>query len=295
MTALLPTIINGAALIMMRSFHPRQVLDAIDQYGGTHILGVPSHYQQLLRYGEAHEALRKLKFAFCAAAPLKVSVAQAWWDATHLNLAEGYGCIETSTALSIRNSKLPDPMGEVGFHKSEFVNIRIMDDTGEPKDTPGVRGEVVIKAPSVMMGYFNRPDATEIAIRRGWYHSGDLGYFKNDGSLVLAGRIKDVINIAGIKISPLEVESVLNRHPEVIESAVFGREHDLYGEVVVACVKKSADSKLGERHLIMHAGNYLQQFQVPRDIYFIDRFPRNTMGKIDKVELRKWVMARSGL
>jgi long-chain acyl-CoA synthetase len=292
MTALLPTMMNTASIIILRSFHPQRVIDAIEELGGTHIFGVPSHYQQLLRQESFWPHLKKLKFSFCAAAPLKVETATEWEKNVGINLVEGYGCIETSTALSIRNSAIPEPMGEVGFHNPTFVEIQIKTDDGQFTQKPNVRGEIIVRAPSVMKGYLNLHDETAKTIKDNWYHTGDLGYFKENGSLVLAGRIKDVINIAGIKISPFEVETVLNTHPEVIESAVVGKDDDVYGEIVVAFVRKNLDSDLTERDVIKHSSNYLQMFQVPKYIFFLENLPRNNMGKVDKGELRKIVASR---
>ena len=113
-----------------------------------------------------------------------------------------------------------------------------------------------------------------------------MGYKTADGEIVLTGRIKDVINVAGIKVAPFEVEAVLNDHEDVSESAVVGVEDEVYGEVVKAFVKPVAGAERDERKLAVYLQKRLMNFQVPKSIVFVEEFPRNTMGKIDKKTLR---------
>ncbi len=233
----LPCLHAGACMVIMRSFHPLNVIKAIDQYNVTHMFGVPAHYQQLLRREEFYPSLRKLKGAFCAAAPLKLETARSWKDHIGIFLDEGYGLIETCTGVAFRRNKLPDRMGNLGTYPEELVDIEIVDDNNAVLPA-SERGEIVVRGPSVMQGYLNKPDETAQAIQNGWFHTGDMGYKTEDNELIMTGRIKDVINIAGIKVAPFEIEAVLNEHPDVNEAAVIGVENDMYGEVVKAFVKR---------------------------------------------------------
>lgn len=281
----LPCLHAGAAMVIMRSFHPLNVIKAIEAYNVTHIFGVPAHYQQLLRRDEFLPTLKKLKGAFCAAAPLKLETASTWFEKTGFYLDEGYGLIETCTGVAFRRNKMPDRMGNLGTYPAELVDIEIFDENDNPC-APDERGEIVVRGPSVMKGYLNKPDETAAAIRNNWFHTGDMGYKTANKEIIMTGRIKDVINIAGIKVAPFEIEAALNEHPDVNESAVIGVDNDMYGEVVKAFVKPQNGKSNDERELILYLQKKLMNFQVPKEIVFLPDFPRNNMGKIDKKALR---------
>jgi long-chain acyl-CoA synthetase len=201
-------------------------------------------------------------------------------------LDEGYGLIETCTGVIFRRGTMPDRLGHIGTYPVDLVDIGIVDDafTFLP---PNERGEIVVRGKSVMLGYLNRPEETAAAIRNGWFRTGDMGYVTHDQQVVMVGRIKDVINIAGIKVAPFEVEAALNDHPDITESAVLGVEDDVYGEVVRAYVKTRTSAPLDEREVVRFLQKRLMNFQVPKSIVVVDDFPRNTMGKIDKKALRQ--------
>lgn len=149
-----------------------------------------------------------------------------------------------------------------------------------PPETEFVRGD------SVMKGYLNKPQETARALQEGWFRTGDMGYKTESNDIILVGCIKDVINVAGIKVAPFEIEAALNDHPNVSESAAVGVEDDMYGEVVKAFVKPRQGASPDERELVRFLQRRLMSFQVPKAIVFVDEFPRNNMGKIDKKALR---------
>lgn len=281
----LPALQGGAAMVIMRSFHPLRVVEIIEQENITHIFGVPSHYQQLLRREEFFPALRKLKAAFSAAALLKLETAQEWHEKIGFYLDEGYGLIETSTGIAFRRNRIPLKLGHVGKYPHDLIDIEIV---GESMNTlpANERGEIVVRGKSIMLGYLNKLDETTQALRDNWFRTGDMGYKTEDGELILTGRIKDIINVAGIKVAPFEVEAVLNEHPAVNESAVIGIDDEMYGEVVHAFVKLNGKEKTDERDLVRFLQTKLMNFQAPRRIDFLESFPRNNMGKIDKNALR---------
>lgn len=283
---LIPCLEGGATMITMRSFHPYRVIEMIEKEGGTHLFGVPTHFQQLLRKEEFFPSLRKLKSAFAAAAILKKDIAELWFEKVGLLLKDGFGLIETCTGTIYQTTRGPMVTGDVGTYAPEYVQVEIMDENGNILKK-GERGEVVIRSESVMLGYFNKPVETEQAFRFGWFHTGDMGYKTEDDQVVLVGRIKDIINIAGIKIAPFEIENVINEIDVVIESAVIGVEDDIYGEVVKAFVKVKPEVEKDERSMIKYLQKKLLNFQVPKSITFLEEFPRNNMGKVDKKALKK--------
>ncbi len=283
----IPCIYFGATFVIMRSFHPLKVVETIEKENITHIFGVPSHFQQLLRRDEFFPSLKKLKAAFSAAALLKLETAREWKEKIGFYLDEGYGLIETCTGVAFRRAAMPIKLGHIGTYPKDLVDIEIVDDNFNFLP-PGERGEIVVHGDSVMNGYLNKPEETDQAIKNGWFRTGDMGFKTEDNEIIMTGRIKDVINVAGIKVAPFEIEAELNEHPDVNESAVVGVDDEMYGEVVKAYVKLQPGAEQDERDLVVYLQKKLMNFQVPKSIVFVDDFPRNNMGKIDKKALRGW-------
>lgn len=284
----IPQVIRtNGQLYIMRSFHPGKVAEAIDKYDITHIYGVPSHYQQLLRFPTFHPALKKLEMAFCAAAKLEYETMIEWKEVTGFYLTEGYGLIETSTGVAFRINQKPLQTGHLGVCPDpELVEIAIMDENHNLLPD-GEEGEIVIRGKSTMKGYLNKPKENEAVFYKEWFKTGDKGFISPEKALFMTGRIKDIINVAGIKISPYEVEAVLNVHEDVEQSIVTSVEDALYGEVVKAFIKRKDGVSVTERQLVRYASEQLMSFQVPKQISFVEDFPLNNMGKIDRKALRK--------
>lgn len=282
---LVPSLIGRSAIVFLRSFQAMKISKTIVSENITHIFGVPTHYQQLLRYEAIHDSLRKLKAAYVAAAPLSFETASNWYRTTGIYLDEGYGMSETTTLISTRMNMLPEPAGNVGFPPEGVLEISAVNEEGRVCED-GIIGELRVRGRGIMLGYLNRPEETAQRLRDGWMYTGDFGYRRNDGSFVICGRKNDVINVAGIKISPIEVEAVLNSHKEVVESAAVGMEDSVYGEIVKVFVVLKDDAKVSERDLIRYVSGKIANFKVPKYISFIREFPRNNLGKIDKKALR---------
>ncbi len=280
------TIRTRSELHILRSFHPGKVTEAIESVGITHLYGVPSHYQQLLRFPPFHAPLRKLKMSFCAAAKLESQTVEEWKTVTGNRLHEGYGLIETTGGVVWRVHDDALCTGHVGeCPDPSLIEIGILDEEGNLQPS-GTEGEISVRGGSVMKGYLNQPDENARVFHDGWFRTGDKGYVDKNRQLFMTGRIKDIINIAGIKISPFEVEAVLNEHPEVDEAVVVAADDKLYGEVVKAFVVRKTGTGLTERDLIRYAGQHLINFQVPKQIEFVSSFPLNNMGKVDRKALR---------
>jgi long-chain acyl-CoA synthetase len=280
------TIRTRSELHILRSFHPGKVVEAIEKIGITHIYGVPSHYQQLLRFPQYHQTLGKLEMAFCAAAKLESQTVDEWKRVTGTRLHEGYGLIETTGGVVWRVHHDADRTGHVGeCPDPSLIEIGILDENGTVLPH-GREGEIAVRGKSVMKGYLNQPDENARVFHDGWFRTGDKGFVDKNRQLFMTGRIKDIINIAGIKISPFEVEAVLNEHPEVDNAVVVAAEDKLYGEVVKAFILLKSGASASERDLIKYAGQHLINFQVPKQIEFVASFPLNNMGKVDRKALR---------
>lgn len=285
---LIPLVIRtGARLYILRSFHPQRVADTIKQHQITHLYGVPSHYQQLLRLTSCHESLRTLQMCFCAAAKLEQETTDRWQKVTGCHLSEGYGLIETCCGIVWRVGIPARGTGHVGICPDRrLVELSILDAEDRPLPV-GERGQIAVRGPSIMKGYLDKPIQTAEVFSGDWFKTGDLGYLTPDGHLFMTGRIKDIINIAGIKVSPFEVEAVLNTHPGVAVSVVVSVEDQIYGEVVRAFVQRAPGATVTERELIRYAAERLINFQVPKQIHFVESFPLNNLGKVDRNKLRE--------
>jgi long-chain acyl-CoA synthetase len=276
---------TGSTAYLLRAFHPLKVLETIARERITHLYGVPAHYQQLLRMNPAPGALASLRMAFCAAAKLEHSLMLDWERASGVVLCEGYGLIETCCGVTWRVGEPSRGTGDMGpCPDPALVELGILDEEDRPVPA-GTTGQIAVRGPSVMQGYLGDPEATRRAMVDGWFKTGDQGHLTPDGRLFLTGRIKDIINIAGIKVSPFEVEAVLDAHPAVLQSAVTAAHDALYGEVVKAFVRLRPGQALSERDLIRHAAQHLINFQVPKTVQFVDAFPLTNMGKLDRKRL----------
>ena len=167
-----------------------------------------------------------------------------------------------------------------------FLQIARMDGEGREVDA-GELGEILIKGPNVMKGYFGNPQATAEAIRNGWLHSGDIGYRDPEGYYFLVDRVKDMINVAGFKVFPREVEEVLFRHAAVKEAAVVGVADPVRGEAVKAFVVLQEGRRVTPEELRKICHDAIASYKVPETIEFLDALPKNPTGKILKKELRK--------
>jgi long-chain acyl-CoA synthetase len=165
------------------------------------------------------------------------------------------------------------------------VDVRVVDDLGNECPS-GAVGEVVARGPNVMAGYWGKPDATAEALRDGWYHTGDLGHFDDEGLLYLVDRKKDMIVTGGENVYSTEVEDVVARHPAVAECAVFAVPDDQWGEVVAVAVVVRAGSTTTEADLQAHCRDALAGYKVPRLVVVVDELPRTGAGKILKRALR---------
>src|SRR5690606_23427115 len=193
----------------------------------------------LLNAGLPPEALSTVRYHFSAAATMPVEVARKWEARYGRAIHEGYGLTETSPFASYNHYFRHRP-GSIGT-PIENVEMRIVDEADRPLG-PGEWGEICIRGPNVMKGYFNRPEESAEALRGGWFHTGDVGYRDEDGYYYLVDRVKDMINAAGFKVWPREVEETLYEHPAVKECAVVGLPDEVKGEVVAAYVVLQPDA-----------------------------------------------------
>ena len=244
---------------------------------------VPTIYIMLLDSGIQREQMAGVRYFFSAAATMPVEVAERWKATFHTPVYEGYGLTETSPFASYNHEWHHRP-GAVGTALAN-VELRIVDADDQPVG-PGTWGEICMRGPNVMLGYWNRPAESVEALRGGWFHSGDVGYTDDDGYVYIVDRTKDMINSAGFKIWPREVEEVLYQHPAIAECAVYGAPDPVKGEVPRAAVVLAAGHAASGEELDAYCRQHLAAYKVPRTFELVPALPKSATGKILKRVLR---------
>lgn len=271
----------GATLVLQERFVPDAFAAAVPRHGVTLLYGVPAMYVVFL----AGPVLPfdSVRLFFSAAATLPTEVERRWQACYGRPIHQGYGLTECSPSASYNHEVAHRP-GSVGT-PIENVEMRIADDQG--REVPdGELGEILIKGPNVMKGYFANPAATAETVREGWLHSGDIGYRDPDGYFYIVDRVKDMINVAGFKVFPREVEEVLFRHESVGDTAVVGMPDPVRGETVKAFVVLKRGAAVEAAALQALCREALASYKVPEAVEFIDALPKSPTGKILKKELR---------
>ena len=283
-SCLAPIMAGGQVTILAR-FAPDTFLAAISRYRATYFSAVPTIYARLAELPEDRLGdLSSVRFAVCGAAPVSAELLRRSESRFGFPIIEGYGLTEGTCAATINPPGGPRKPGTVGV-ALPGQQVAIMRADGSFA-AAGERGEVVIKGPNVMRGYLGRPQATAKAVVDGWLHTGDVGVLDADGYLTIVDRIKDMIIRGGENIYPKEIESVLARHDAVLETAVIGMPHELYGEVPVAYVVTYPDVPVADEDLLALCRANLTKIKIPSAIHIVPGLPKNAIGKTDKPALR---------
>lgn len=267
----------GATIVLRRRFHPEEVQAEVRTSGVTHFFAVPTVYALLLEHLD-RAALATVRLWFSAAAPLPGELGRRWHASVGAPLLEGYGLTETSPFACFNHEREHRP-GSVGAPIAG-VELRVVDPDTLADVPTGQVGEVWLRGPNVMLGYWRRPDATAEAIVDGWFRSGDLGRVDGDGYLFLVDRLKDMIDVAGLKVWPAEVEAVLAEHPAVRLAAVFRRPDPHTGERVAAAVVLRPGATCPTAELLRWCRDRLAAYKVPVQLDPVDELPVSPAGKI---------------
>lgn len=281
----LAPILAGAQLSITGRFSARRFFDDVTRFKPTYFSAVPTIYALLASQPEDTTVdTTSLRFAVCGAAPISKELLERVEARFGLVVLEGYGLTEGTCASTCNPLHGIRKLGTVG-PALPGQQIAIAGPSGEHLPV-GATGEVLIKGPNVMQGYFGRPEETARTVVDGWLHTGDVGRLDEDGYLTLVDRIKDMIIRGGENIYPKEIENALATHPAVLEAAVIGAPHATYGEVPVAYVVAYPDRDVTESDLLAHLSEQLTRVKVPERVHLVEALPRNPVGKIDKPGLR---------
>ncbi|WP_424809747.1 class I adenylate-forming enzyme family protein [Rhodococcus sp. 27YEA15] len=284
-SVLTPLVVGGQVSIT-GAFSVSRFFDDVARLRPTYFSAVPAIYAMLTSQpDEVPIDTSSLRFAVCGAAPISKELLERAESRFGFVIVEGYGLTEGTCASACNPVDGVRKLGTVGpALPGQQIAIRADDGTHAPA---GVSGEVIIKGVNIMRGYLGKPDETARALDGGWLRTGDVGVLDDDGYLTLVDRIKDMIIRGGENIYPKEIENTLASHPSVLEAAVIGGPHAVYGEVPVAYVVAYPDTPVTEDELLEHVTGLLTRVKVPVAIHVVDALPRNPVGKIDKPRMRQ--------
>lgn len=282
-------VLSGSTMLIMAKFDINELMRIIDKYKPNLFMGVPAMYGAIaMREGHNYD-LSSIKACVSGSAPLPSAIKEKFEQITGGKLVEGYGLSEASPIVCINPILGKVKTGSIGVPISD-TDIKIIDpETKEEILEPGIVGELVVKGPQVMQGYWGRSDETELVLKDGWLRTGDLVSRDEEGYIYIADRLKDMIIMGGEKIYPRELEDLLYTHPAVREVAVIGVPHPLRGEVPKAYVALKEGAAATEKELKNFCAERLSKFKVPK-IEFIDALPRNSVGKVLRRMLQERVM-----
>ncbi len=284
---------QGWENIMVPRPEPKINIELIKKHKPTFLPGVPTIFVGLL----ADSAFRKLDFSamkgfFSGAAPLAADTISDLKELTGATMCEVYGSTETTAVASITPWGGQIKPGTVGVPVPD-TDIKIVALQNHEKELEiGEPGEIAIKGPQIMMGYYKKPEETTQALKDGWFLTGDIGKFDEDGYLTIVDRKKDMIIAGGYNIYPVELDDVLMGHPKIMEACTIGLPHEYRGETVKAFIVVNEGESLTEEEVSAYCKDNLAAYKVPKIIEFIDELPKSAVGKILRRKLRDMEMER---
>jgi len=280
-------ILGAMRGIVMKWFNPGEALKLINDFRVTNFSGVPAMYIMMLNHPDFQKYdLSSLQECACGAAPLPPEIGKLWKERTGTDILEGWGMTETGATTCGNIPNKPPKYGSIGVCMIKSDTMKVFDDN-DSELPPGNTGELVIKGPTIMKGYWNMPKETEETLKNGWLHTGDVGHMDKDGYFYITDRKKDIIIRGGENVSPREVEEVLLEIPQIADAGVIGIPDSVYGEEIKAYCVIRKDEIIGPDEIISYCKQKLPGYKVPKAVKIIDNLPKNLLGKLLRAELRK--------
>lgn len=288
--ALNAPIVSGATILVMPRFSPKEVFQVAAEQKATVFAGVPTMYNFLYQYPEGRvEDLQTLRLCVSGGASMPVALLENFEKKFNVMVSEGYGLSEASPVTCFNPLDRPRKAGSIGTNILNVEN-KVVNELGEEVPA-GMVGELIVRGPNVMKGYYKMPEETAAAIRGGWLYTGDLARMDEEGYFYIVDRKKDLVIVGGYNVYPREVEEVLYAHEGVNEAIAIGVPDDNQGEVVQAFVVLKDQSVTAEE-LIHYCSLHLAKYKVPAAIEFLDELPKNTTGKILRRALRQQIVKK---
>jgi long-chain acyl-CoA synthetase len=278
----------GAGIVLIKSIQPfKAAMREIIRNRATILIGIPQLFQALAdaKIPFWLHWLLKLRLAVSGAAPLPGETLAKFDRKFHFPLLEGYGLSEASPVVSFNPIRGVRKAGSVGLPLPD-IEVKVFDDHGHELPTGRV-GEIVVRGPNVMLGYYNHPGETAAALRDHWLYTGDMGRKDEDGYIYIVDRRKEMLLVRGMNVYPREIEEVLHQFPNVREAAVVPKPDEKRGEVPIAFVSPVDGANLEPNEILRFCREQLADYKIPREVRVMDALPRTATGKIAKLELKK--------
>ncbi|KML39486.1 fatty acid--CoA ligase family protein [Cytobacillus firmus] len=286
--ALNAPLMNGATILIDPKFSPKEIFRLAKKYEPTVFAGVPTMYNFLLQYEDGNpEDLKSLRLCISGGAAMPVALLHGFEKKFNVIVSEGYGLSEASPVTCFNPLDKPRKAGSIGQSIMNVEN-KVVSELGEEVSV-GEVGELIVRGPNVMKGYYKLPEETAATIRDGWLYTGDLAKRDEEGYFYIVDRKKDLILVGGYNVYPREVEEVLYNHAEVVEAAVLGVPDPNLGEAV-KCYVVTNNPQLTEELLLAYCAEHLARYKVPSSIEFLEELPKNTTGKILRRALKNQVL-----
>lgn len=272
--------------VLLNTFDVDAIYGAIEKYRVNLMAAVPTMYIFMLLHPDPKKYdLSSMKYWISGSAPLTMETWRGFKEMYGFEIIEGWGLTEAGANNSVNPLSGEKKVGSIGF-PMRGVEMKIVNDDCQELPT-GQEGEIIIRGPMIMKGYWNKPGETDEILRNGWLHTGDVGYKDREGYYFITERKKDLIIKAGENIAPREIEEVIASHAKVQEVAVIGIKDPVYGEEVKAYVVLKPRVEATEEEIKEHCLETLARFKTPKEIAFIGALPKNLIGKVLKKDLRK--------
>lgn len=281
-----PILHRGGTLIFLKKFDAQNVLKLSSQDKATLLFGVPTTMDMMAQQPNFKKIdLTTLRFAIVGGEPMPVELIKKWQEKA-VDVRQGYGLTEFGpNVFSLPQADSVRKIGSIGF-ANFYVEVDVVDEDGKSLAANEI-GELVLKGPMAMKGYWKNPKATEETIKNGWLHTGDLVKKDDEGYFYVVGRKKDMFISGAENVYPAEIEQILRQLPQISEAAVIGVEDSKWGEVGKAFVSLHKDSMLTESQIAEHCSKNLAKYKIPKYFVFLDSLPKGDSGKILKKNLPK--------
>lgn len=285
--ALNAPLLSGATILIVPKFSPKEIFRLSKKYKATVFAGVPTMYNFLYQYQEGNpEDLKTLRLCISGGAAMPVALLHNFEKKFNVIVSEGYGLSEASPVTCFNPLDRPRKPGSIGTSIMNVEN-KVVNELGEEVPV-GQTGELIVRGPNIMKGYYKMPEETTAALKDGWLYTGDMARMDEDGYFYIVDRKKDLIIVGGYNVYPREVEEVIYKHQDVVEAAVIGIPDPNQGEAVKAYVVRKKP-ELTEDELILYCKQHLAKYKVPSSIEFLEELPKNTTGKILRRALKSQV------
>jgi fatty-acyl-CoA synthase len=283
-----PLVYSGGTSVVCSTFNVEQVFDLISSGLVSIFFGVPTMFSMMQNHSRWDSTdFAHLKFIISGGAPCPLPIFEKFWE-KGVDFKTGYGLTEAGpNTFWLPSSEVKLKPGAVGYPLMN-VEVKLHDSSGMPITEPDIAGELLIRGPHRIPGYWNNPEATADAIdEEGWLHTGDLAIYDEDGAYTVVGRSKEMYITGGENIYPAEIESMLHSHEWVAEAAVFGVPDTKWGEVGLAVIALKPGYTLTAREVSQFLKERIAKYKVPRSFHFIDELPKTGAGKINKKRLKE--------